>query len=160
MFAPGVPAVMKEFNSNSEILATFVVSVYLLGFTFGPLIIAPLSEMYGRFWVYTISNVLFIIFAVACALSKNMGQLIAFRFLHGFAGVAPLTIGGGTIADMMRIEQRGGAMAIWAMGPLLGPVAGPVAGGFLVEAKGWRWVFWLLAILVGSSCFSRLSVLT
>lgn len=51
-------------------------------------------------------------------------------------------------------------MAIWSMGPLLGPVLGPVAGGFLVKAKGWRWVFWILAIFAGffASCmfvFSR-----
>src|ERR1700761_9380021 len=149
MFAPGVPAVLKEFNSSSQTLATFVVSVYLIGFAFGPLLVAPISEIWGRYWVYIAGNILFIIFAVACALAKSMGQLIAFRFLHGIVGVVPLTIGGGTIADMMPVEKRGGAMAIWAIGPLIGPVAGPVAGGYLVEAKGWRWVFWLLAIMVG-----------
>jgi multidrug resistance protein len=141
-------------------LLTFVVSVYLIGFTLGPLVVAPLSELYGRYWIYTICNVFFVIFAVACALSQSMNQLIAFRFLHGIFGVAPLTIGGGTIADIMRVEQRGKAMAIWAMGPLLGPVAGPVAAGYLVEAAGWRWVFWLLAILSGVAtilCFLLLS---
>ncbi|MCJ1314967.1 hypothetical protein MMC15_000281 [Xylographa vitiligo] len=29
----------------------------------------------------------------------------------------------------------------------LGPVAGPVIGGFLAEDQGWRWIFWLIAIL-------------
>lgn len=42
-------------------------------------------------------------------------------------------------------------MSIWAMGSLIGPVIGPVAGGFLSQAKGWRWVFWILAIAVGST---------
>jgi multidrug resistance protein len=148
MFAPGVPAVLKDFGTTNELLATFVVSVYLLGFAFGPLFIAPLSEMYGRYIIYMVCNILFVIFAVACGLAKNMGQLIVFRFLHGVAGVSPLTIGGGSIADMMPVEKRGGAMAVWAMGPLLGPVFGPVAGGYLVESKGWQWVFWLLAIMV------------
>lgn len=40
-------------------------------------------------------------------------------------------------------------MAIWAMGPLLGPVVGPVAGGFLAQAEGWRWIFWVIAIAIG-----------
>ena len=120
MFAPGVPAVMKEFDTDSETLATFVVSVYLLGFTFGPLFIAPLSEVYGRYWVYTINNALFVVFAIACAVSSSFNQLIVFRFLHGIFGVAPLTIGGGTITDIMPVEKRGSAMAISAMGPLLG----------------------------------------
>jgi MFS family permease len=125
MFAPGVPTLLKDFNSTSQTLATFVVSAYLIGFAFGPLFVAPLSELYGRYWVYNAGNVCFIIFACACALAKNMSQLIVFRFLHGIAGVVPLTIGAGTIADMMPVEQRGGAMAIWALGPLLGPVVGP-----------------------------------
>jgi multidrug resistance protein len=148
IFAPAVPDVMKDFASNSDTLATFVVSVYLLGFAFGPLVLAPLSEIYGRYWVYTINNVLFTLFAIACALSKSLNQLIAFRFLNGIAGVAPLTIGAGSIADMIPVEGRGKAMAVWAMGPLVGPVVGPLGGGFLSQAKGWRWVFWLLAILV------------
>ena len=43
MFAPGVPEVLQEFQTRSQTLAEFVVSVYILGFAFGPLIIAPLS---------------------------------------------------------------------------------------------------------------------
>ena len=37
IFAPGVPMVMDEFHSNSDLLSGFVVSVYVLGFAFGPL---------------------------------------------------------------------------------------------------------------------------
>lgn len=77
-----------------------------------------------------------------------MGMLIAFRLLAGMAGIAPVTIGGGTIADMIVAEKRGAVMAIWAMGPLVGPVIGPVAGGYLANSLGWRWIFWVLAIAV------------
>ncbi|KAF3491418.1 polyamine transporter 1 [Arthroderma uncinatum] len=150
MFAPGVGEVMKEFKNDSPELASFVVSVYLLGFSFGPLIIAPLSEMYGRVPLYTACNILFVLFNVACALANSLGALIVFRFLAGASGSAPLTIGAGTIADMIRQEKRGGAIAAWALGPLLGPVIGPVAGGFLTEAMGWRWTFWVLAIAGGA----------
>lgn len=140
MFAPGVPELMRDFHSTSEDLATFVVSVYLLGFAAGPLVVAPLSEMYGRLPVYHVCNVIFIGWTVACALAKSMNMLIGFRFLAGCFGIAPITNGGGTIADLMAPEKRGAAMAIWAMGPLLGPVIGPVAGGFLAEDVGWRWM--------------------
>ncbi|KAH5119513.1 hypothetical protein HBI49_024780 [Parastagonospora nodorum] len=148
-FAPGVPQVLREFHETSNVIAAFVVSVYILGFAIGPLFIAPLSELYGRIYLYNVCNLLFVIFNVACALSKSMGMLIAFRLLAGCAGSAPLTIGGGTIADMFPPEQRAGAMAIWSLGPLLGPVIGPVCGGFLVENMSWRWVFWILAIFGG-----------
>lgn len=136
-FAPGVPSVLKEFNENNETLATFVVSVYILGFAVGPLIFAPLSEIYGRLPLYHACNLGFIAFSVGCAVSTNMSMLIVFRFMQGVFGVAPVTIGGGTIADLMPPEQRGFAMSIWSSGPLLGPVISPVAGGFLSAAEGW-----------------------
>lgn len=149
-FAPGVPQVLRSFNETSNTMATFVVSIYILGFAIGPLIIAPMSELYGRILLYNVSNLLFVIFNVACALSTSLDMLIVFRFFAGCAGSAPLTLGGGTIADMFPPQQRAGAMAIWSMGPLLGPVLGPVAGGFLVESQSWRWVFWIMAIAGGA----------
>ena len=72
-----------------------------------------------------------------------------FRFLDGIAGVAPTTIGSGTIADIMPTESRGKAMAFWSMGPLFGPIIGPIVGGYLIQGTNWRWVFWVLAIVVG-----------
>ena len=153
MFAPAVPGLMREFKSTNIELGSFVVSVYVLGYAFGPLLIAPLSELYGRLYLYHACNLLFVILTVACALSSSLNMLIGFRFLAGCAGSAPLTLGGGTIADMIVQEKRGGAMSIWAMGSLIGPVIGPVAGGFLSQAKGWRWVFWVLAIAVSVTQF-------
>jgi multidrug resistance protein len=140
---------MADFGVHSDVLASFVVSIYVLGFAIGPLIIAPLSELYGRQIPYNCANVLFVIFNICCGVSQNMGMLIAFRFLAGCAGAAPLTIGGGSIADMFPREKRAGAMAVWGMGPLIGPVVGPVAAGFLVDAKGWRWLFYVLTMASG-----------
>lgn len=150
MFAPGVAEVMKEFKSTNAELASFVVSVYLLGYAFGPLLLAPLSELYGRQYLYHVTNVLFIVFNVACAKANSLESLIVFRFLAGAAGCTPLTIGAGSMADMVVQEKRGKVMAAWALGPLLGPVVGPIAGGYLTEAKGWRWTFWVLAIASGA----------
>lgn len=160
MFAPGIPAVMSEFHSTNTQLASFVVSVYVLGYAFGPLLIAPLSELYGRLIVYHVCNVMFVIMTVACAVSSNLNMLIGFRFLEGTFGSCPLTLGGGTIADIIPQEKRGGFMAIWALGPLLGPVIGPVIGGYLSQAKGWRWVFWLIAIIVSRAIPSQQSKLS
>ncbi|KAK7734328.1 hypothetical protein SLS57_000020 [Botryosphaeria dothidea] len=125
MFAPGVPQVLRAFHNSNNLVASFVVSVYILGFATGPLVIAPLSEMYGRVPMYHAGNIGFIIFTIACAVSNSLGMLIAFRFLAGCFGAVCITIGAGTIADVMPVEKRGGAMAIYAMGPLLGPVIGP-----------------------------------
>ncbi|TVY75237.1 Efflux pump radE [Fusarium oxysporum f. sp. cubense] len=64
MFAPGVPDIMREFETSNRNIATFVVSVYVLGFAFGLLLAAPLSEIYGRAIVFNIANVLFLLIAI------------------------------------------------------------------------------------------------
>ncbi|KAF6528707.1 hypothetical protein HZS61_000019 [Fusarium oxysporum f. sp. conglutinans] len=149
VLAPGVPALMKEFEASSSVLASFVVSIYVLGFAAGPLVVAPLSEIYGRNIVYQVCNVGFVAFSVACAVAPSLGSLIAFRFLCGVFGSAPVTNGGGTVADMVSPAHRGAAMSALLTGPLFGPIVGPIGGSFLAAAKGWRWTMWLVTIVAG-----------
>jgi MFS family permease len=78
---------------------------------------APLSEMYGRITINNVCNVLFLIFTILYALSQNVGMLMAFRFLAGFADVATITCGSGTIADLMPREKRGGCRGSLVSGP-------------------------------------------
>ncbi|KAI1779150.1 major facilitator superfamily domain-containing protein [Hypoxylon cercidicola] len=147
--APGVPQIMEEFGNNNSLLASFVVSIYVLGFASGPLLFAPMSEIYGRTITYHVCNVGFVAFIVGCALAPSLGSLIAFRFLSGLFGSCPITNSGASIADMISQERRGLFIGLSSIGPLLGPIVGPIVGGFLAGAKGWRWVFWLIAIIGG-----------
>jgi hypothetical protein len=104
MFAPGVSEVMLEFHSDNLELASFVVSVFVLGFAFGPVMLAPLSEIYGRRGLYCLCNILFLVFTVVSAKSNSLGMLTGFRFLAGFVGGMPLAVGGGTITDIMGMQ--------------------------------------------------------
>ncbi|KAJ5436952.1 hypothetical protein N7445_007837 [Penicillium cf. griseofulvum] len=151
MVAPAMKGVSRDLEITNTTLATLAVSIYLLGFALGPLVISSLSEMYGRLIVYHICNTIFVVFVVGCALSNTSAQFMVFRFISGCAGAAPLSLGGGTIADVIPIEQRGAAAALFGLGPLLGPVLGPVIGGFVAEGKDWRWTFWVVAILGGAA---------
>ena len=49
ILAPGVPELIHDFHSTNIYLASLVVTVYLLGFAAGPLVLAPLSELYGMY---------------------------------------------------------------------------------------------------------------
>ncbi|THH12222.1 hypothetical protein EW145_g147 [Phellinidium pouzarii] len=99
--------------------------------------------------VLHISNLSFLVFNLACAFSPNTGALIAFRFLSGLGGSAPVAIGGGVIGDMFAEHNRATAMAIFTLGPLIGPAVGPVAGGFITETIGFKWIFIVIAIFAG-----------
>lgn len=89
-----------------------------------------------------------IAFLVGCSQATNTGIFLAFRFLNGVAASGPGTVGAGTIADVMPPEQRGRALGIFSVGPLLGPVLGPIMGGFVSQKLDWRWVFRIIYIAV------------
>lgn len=105
--------------------------------------------MFGRVIVLQTSNLLYLFFNLGCGLAQTKGQLIAFRFLAGLGGSAPLALGGGVLSDLFTAEERGKAISIYSLAPLLGPAIGPIAGGFIAENTSWRWVFYATTIADG-----------
>ena len=122
MFAPAVSFMDETFHNTSLILSSLTVSIFVLGYVLGPLLLAPLSEIYGRRVVLTGANVFFCVWQIGCALSPNLSSLIVFRFLAGIGGSGCLTIGGGVISDLFNPDRRGLATAVYSVGPLFGPV--------------------------------------
>ena len=100
--------------------------------------LSPLSEIYGRLYVYYGSNIAFVCLTIGCALAPSFDSLIVFRFLAGCAGATGQTVGGGTVGDLFIQTERGLPMALYTLGPVIGPAIGPVGGGFLAQAMGWR----------------------
>lgn len=159
MFAPAVPEAVKELQiGDKQFLGPLTLSIYILGWTVGPLLLAPLSECHGRLAVYVWSGVLYVLFTAACAVSTSAWVLVIFRFLAGCVGSGPLTIGGGVISDLVSVQERGFALSLYMLGPILGPSIGPLVGGYLTAVLGWRSIFWALAILVRITCFVRTKV--
>jgi DHA2 family methylenomycin A resistance protein-like MFS transporter len=89
----------------------------------------------------------FAVFGVAsagCALAPNAPALVAARIVQGCGGAMLLPTTMAVIADAYP-ERRAQARALgtWAAASSLALPAGPLLGGFLVDALGWRWVFWI-----------------
>ncbi|KAF9068149.1 MFS polyamine transporter [Rhodocollybia butyracea] len=143
MIAPGSQQVADEFGLKSVVQLDMITSIFVLGFAIGPLLMGPLSELYGRAVVVQLGNVFFLVWNLACGFAQNETQMIVFRFLAGIGGSAPLTIGGAVVGDTFNADERGRAIAIYALGPM---VAGPVVGAWIVERVSWRWVFWSTTI--------------
>ncbi|KAK3711246.1 hypothetical protein LTR37_009840 [Vermiconidia calcicola] len=146
MVAPALPQMAQDLGVNSEVESQMMLSIFLLAYAVGPLFLGPLSEVYGRVPVLQLANLIFLVFNLACGFTQNGAAMIACRFFAGIGGSAPLAIGGGILADCFHAEQRGQAIAIYSLAPLLGPAAGPVAGGFISQNMSWRWVFWIVSI--------------
>ncbi|KAH8195933.1 hypothetical protein TruAng_009912 [Truncatella angustata] len=149
IISPGISYIKADFDITDTYTGAFVVSGFLIGYCCGPLIIAPLSELYGRSVLYNVCSVVFFVFNIACALARSSGSLIVFRIFAGIGGSCPLTLGAASLADFVPPERRGAAMMIWTLGPMVGPTIGPIVGGYLTQATSWRWCFWVLAIASG-----------
>lgn len=89
----------------------------------------PILQVYGRVPVLQLGNLFFLIFNLVCGFSRTAPQMLVFRFLAGIGGAAPLAIGAGILADCFHPEQRGKAIGIYSLAPLIGPAVGPIAGG-------------------------------
>ena len=168
MCAPGAKYIAADLHITSAVVSTLTVALYLLGLAIGPMFMSPLSEMFGRVPVCHGATTIFVAFIIGTALSKTTAQFMVFRFISGCAGGTP----GIRWWDHRRYYQRaatGGRHGIVQYGSTCGAsksylfseiekdriltsfnqVLGPVIGGFVAAGKGWRWTFWLLAILGG-----------
>ncbi|PVI08688.1 MFS general substrate transporter [Periconia macrospinosa] len=152
-YTAGIPGIMGTFGISNKTELVLGVTTYLFGMACGSVILAPLSEMYGRRPVYLIAVFLFTILVLPCALAQNLATILAVRFLGAVAGSAMISNAPGTVSDISSEEYRALAFSIWSIGPMNGPVFGPVVGGFVFQYMGWRWTNWVVMIGSGASWF-------
>lgn len=142
---------MRDFEQNDIYLSSFVISVFVLGYAVGPLVIGPLSEIYGRVPLYHVCNLIFLVFTLLCGICKNLQSLAVARFFAGCGGASAFTLGPASVADLVSFEKRGAIYALLGIAYNLGPAISPLCGSYLNEAKGWHWIFWLTGIM-GAVC--------
>jgi multidrug resistance protein len=148
--------VQQTFHVSEEV-SLLTITMFVIGFGVGPLVFAPLSELFGRKIIYATTLGLAVIFVIPCAVAPNIGTLLVCRLIDGIAFSAPMTLVGGTLADLWRPEERGVPMAAFSAAPFVGPAIGPLVGGFLSEAAGWRWLYWIQLIL-SAVCWMLISI--
>lgn len=147
-FSPGTDAVSKEFHVGTQV-ATLGTSLFLFGFGVGPLLWAPLSEVYGRKLAVLVPMFVSACFCFGTAAAKDLQTVMITRFFAGFFSSAPVTNTGGVLGDLFTADKRGFAIAGYAMAVVGGPVLGPIVGAAFVANKslGWRWTEYFTGIL-------------
>lgn len=134
-----------EFGNSREV-SVLGLSLFVLGISFGPMLLGPLSEFYGRRPIYLVSWSLYVIWIIPQAVSQNIETTLVTRFLDGFAGSAFLAVSGGTVGDLFTKEHLQAPMALFTISPFVGPSAGPIIGGFINFYTHWRWTYYVLLI--------------
>lgn len=80
-FTSGIAGMMNGFDESDRTIVTLGITTYLLGLAVGSLIVAPLSEIWGRRLLYASALAVFCIFVLPCALAKNLATILVLRFL-------------------------------------------------------------------------------
>lgn len=124
------------------------VGMYLIGVGVGSMFAAPFSETFGRNLIYCTTLTIFVLFSIGKALAPNYDSAIFFRFVLGFFGAAPLTVGGGTIGDIWGPLEVTFSLPYMTMTSYAGPILGPIIGAYLPKI-GFRWADWIAMIIAG-----------
>jgi EmrB/QacA subfamily drug resistance transporter len=119
----------------------WVVTGYSLGLAAVIPLTGWLADRYGTKRVFLVSQVLFTLASMLCALAWNNPSLIAFRVVQGLAGGLIMPVGMTILMSVSRPEERGRAMAVLGLPMLVAPVLGPLLGGWLVQYVTWRLIF-------------------
>ncbi|KAH6665271.1 MSF membrane transporter [Plectosphaerella plurivora] len=140
-FSAGTAQVAQEFHIGEQ-TAVLGTTLFLIGFGLGPLLWAPMSEVYGRRMAVLPQMFVASCFSFASATSTNFQTLILTRFFGALFASAPVTNTGGVMGDLFSPAHRGIAMA---GGTTLGPI---VSAAFVANPSlGWRWTEYFTGIL-------------
>lgn len=155
--APAQPELERDTGVGSEV-AVLPVSLFVLGFVFGPCIWGPASEVWGRRWSLIISMVGLGLFSIGAATSQNFASIAVTRFFSGVFGSGPVANVAAALGDIYRPQIRGIPMSFYSVTVVGGPLLAPsiqfaippsvqrlmfvAIGSAVVQNShlGWRWV--------------------
>jgi EmrB/QacA subfamily drug resistance transporter len=136
-----LPTIVSDLGGLEQL--AWVVTSYLLASTVVTPIYGKLGDLYGRKGVLQWAVVIFLAGSALCGLSRNMGQLVAFRALQGVgAGGLMVTILA-VIGDIVPPRDRGRYQGIFGAVFGVSSIAGPLLGGYLTTNWSWRWIFYV-----------------
>ena len=102
-----------------------------------------LAGRFGRKRVFLTAVAGFTFASLLCGLAQSLPEIVLFRVLQGVFGAALVPLSQAVLMEINPPARQGSAMALFGVAVMVGPILGPVLGGWLTEAHGWRWVFFI-----------------
>jgi MFS family permease len=132
----------REFGAALPTIQ-WVATAYLLAFASVIPLTGWTAERFGakRVWLGSLSA--FVVGSLLSGLSWSVASLIAFRVVQGLGAGMILPLGQTMLAQAAGPQRMGRVMSLIGVPMLLAPIFGPVIGGALVDAAGWRWIFFV-----------------
>jgi DHA1 family bicyclomycin/chloramphenicol resistance-like MFS transporter len=143
---PALPAIAAAMQVGPH-AAQLLISLSILAIALGNLMVAPLSDRYGRRAIVLLSLALFVLGSAAGIFAGSLGLLVAARVVQAFGGGAAMSVMRATLLDHFGPSRAAGALAATATAILIAPMIAPTIGGFVLEWLDWRAVFALSGLL-------------
>ncbi|GAM82311.1 hypothetical protein ANO11243_002900 [Dothideomycetidae sp. 11243] len=138
--------VIATYVGVGEEVSVLAVSLYIVGFAAGPIIWAPISEIWGRRISLLPAVFCLGLFSIGTATSTNAASVFITRFFAGFFGSAPVSNVSAALGDLWSLEVRGIAVSFYSVMVVGGPSLGPIIGSAILLRLGWRWTEYVQAI--------------
>ena len=104
---------------------------------------AWLGDRFGKKTYLLFSLIGFTVASVLCGVSTSLGMLIASRIFQGLCGGGLLAKAQSLIFETFPRQELPAAQAMFGVGVIAGPAFGPALGGYITDAFGWRWIFFI-----------------
>lgn len=137
-FALSATSLQRRFNTSAEVI-TLGLSLYVLGFALGPLLMGPLAQTQGKRPVYVVSWILFTAGCFVISESDNLATILVFRLLSSIAGASALNNVPASYSDMTVPAKYAPFFTCYGFSAFAGPALGGLVGAFVNERAGWQW---------------------
>jgi DHA1 family bicyclomycin/chloramphenicol resistance-like MFS transporter len=143
----GLPALQSIGHSLhvSPASAALTLSFFLIGFAFGPVVLGPLSDRFGRRPVLLAGSSLFALAGVGCAMSSSFPILLFWRLLEGIGAGAGSTLSLAIVRDLFDGATARVRLSYVATVGTLAPTIAPTLGAIVLAWFGWRAIYGFLA---------------
>jgi EmrB/QacA subfamily drug resistance transporter len=139
-----LPVFAKVFHTDSAVIGWVNIAYLTTSQSLG-LILGKIGDAKGRKRVYMTGLAFYTVGILACAVAQGPMQLIIARAVQGVGAATGWTLTMAIAVAVFPAEERGKALGILAGAYSVGLVVGPVVGGLILDALGWRAVFWTRA---------------
>ncbi len=146
MYLPALPAIGTALSADVHAVQLSLMA-FFLSFALSQIVYGPASDMFGRKPPLYAGIALFVAGSVGCALAPDIGWLIAFRFVQGLGGGAPIVVPRAIVRDLHTGPEATQLMASLMLVFSVSPILAPLVGSFVIEAAGWRAIFWVVSAL-------------
>lgn len=140
-YAMGAQPLMEKWGVGTTAYNVGM-TVFVAGFGVTPMLLAPISEVYGRYWVFVAAGFVFFLGTLGCAVTDTYAAMLVARFVTGCGASIYATLTGGAVADLFHKEDRNTPMALYSATIMAGTGLGPLISGPVVDRAGWRWIFY------------------